>query len=71
VLEAVFVLLEPSSPSRKNFFGSHSLRPSLVRRIGPSQSRRRTAATRHPPHVPLRGVVGSNTAIVFVVKDGV
>jgi hypothetical protein len=32
----VFVLLEFSSPSRRIFIGSHSLPPSLVRRIGPS-----------------------------------
>jgi hypothetical protein len=38
VLEAVFVLLESSSPSRRIFIGSHSLPPSLVRRIGPSRS---------------------------------
>jgi hypothetical protein len=36
VLEAAFVLLEFSSPSRRIFIGSHSLPPSLVRRIGPS-----------------------------------
>jgi hypothetical protein len=36
VLEAVFVLLEFPSPSRRIFIGSHSLPPSLVRRIGPS-----------------------------------
>jgi hypothetical protein len=36
VLEAVFVLLESSSPSRRIFIGSHSLPPSPVRRIGPS-----------------------------------
>jgi hypothetical protein len=36
VLEAVFILLELSSPSRRIFIGSHSLPPSLVRRIGPS-----------------------------------
>jgi hypothetical protein len=36
-LEAVFVLLEFSSPSRRIFIGSHSLPPSLVRRIGPSR----------------------------------
>jgi hypothetical protein len=36
VLEAAFVLLECSSPSRRIFIGSHSLPPSLVRRIGPS-----------------------------------
>jgi hypothetical protein len=37
VLEAAFVLLEFSSPSRRIFIGSHSLPPSLVRRIGPSE----------------------------------
>jgi hypothetical protein len=37
VLEAMFVLLEFSSPSRRIFIGSHSLPPSLVRRIGPSK----------------------------------
>jgi hypothetical protein len=36
VLEAVFILLEFLSPSRRIFIGSHSLSPSLVRRIGPS-----------------------------------
>jgi hypothetical protein len=36
VLEAVLVLLEFSSPSKRIFIGSHSLPPSLVRRIGPS-----------------------------------
>jgi hypothetical protein len=38
VLEAVFILLEFLSPSRRIFTGSHSLPPSLVRRIGPSVS---------------------------------
>jgi hypothetical protein len=33
--------------------------------------RRRTAAARDPPHVPLRGVGGGGTAIVSVEKDGV
>jgi hypothetical protein len=37
-LEAVFILLEFRSPSRRIFIGSHSLPPSLVRRIGPSAS---------------------------------
>jgi ribonuclease HI len=37
-LEAAFVLLEFRSPSRRIFIGSHSLPPSLVRRIGPSAS---------------------------------
>jgi chromosome condensin MukBEF ATPase and DNA-binding subunit MukB len=36
VSEAVFILLEFPSPSRRIFIGSHSLPPSLVRRIGPS-----------------------------------
>jgi hypothetical protein len=35
-LEAVFVLLESLSPSRRIFIGSHSLPPFLVRRIGSS-----------------------------------
>jgi hypothetical protein len=34
VLEVVFILLEPPSPSRRIFISSHSLPPSLVRRIG-------------------------------------
>jgi hypothetical protein len=38
VLEAMFILLEFPSPSRRIFIGSHSLPPSLVRRIGPSVS---------------------------------
>jgi hypothetical protein len=40
VLEAVFILLEFPSPLRRIFIGSHSLAPSLVRRIGPSAVRR-------------------------------
>jgi hypothetical protein len=36
VLEAVLILLEFPSPSTRIFIGSHSLPPSLVRRIGPS-----------------------------------
>jgi hypothetical protein len=36
VLEAMFILLEPLSPSKRIFIGSHSLPPSLVRHIGPS-----------------------------------
>jgi hypothetical protein len=47
VLEAVFVLLESSSPSRRIFIGSHSP-PSLVRRIGPSVVNNRPAALYHP-----------------------
>jgi hypothetical protein len=30
-----------------------------------------TAAARDPPHLPLRSVVGSGTAIVSVEKDGI
>jgi hypothetical protein len=41
VLEAVFILLEFPSPSRRIFISSHSLPPSLVRRIGPSRSGKR------------------------------
>jgi hypothetical protein len=37
VVEAVFILFEFPSPSRRIFIGSHSLPPSLVRRIGPSK----------------------------------
>jgi hypothetical protein len=33
--------------------------------------RRRTAAARAPPHVPLRGVVGGGTAIVSLEQDGI
>jgi hypothetical protein len=36
VWEAVFILLEFPSTLRRIFIGSHSLPPSLVRRIGPS-----------------------------------
>jgi hypothetical protein len=35
-LKVVFILLDFPSPSRRIFIGSHSLPPSLVRRIGPS-----------------------------------
>jgi hypothetical protein len=35
----VFILLEFRSPSRRIFIGSHSLPPSLVRRIGPSDKK--------------------------------
>jgi hypothetical protein len=42
VLEAVFILLEFRSPSRRIFIGSHSLPPSLVRRIGPSKNQKNT-----------------------------
>jgi hypothetical protein len=39
VLEAVFILLEFSSPSRRIFIGLPFTPPSLVRRISPSLSR--------------------------------
>jgi hypothetical protein len=42
----VFILLEFQSPSRRIFIGSHSLPPSLVRRIGPSAA--------SLPHLPRR-----------------
>jgi hypothetical protein len=42
VLEALFILLEFPSPSRRIFIGSHSLPPSLVRRIGPSTGSTKT-----------------------------
>jgi hypothetical protein len=51
VLEVAFVLLEFSSPSRRIFIGSHSLPPSLVRRISPS-------------HVFVRGMQSSTDWIV-------
>jgi hypothetical protein len=53
VLEAAFILLEFLSPSRRIFIGSHSLPPSLVRRIGPSPPRPSAPAAypRPPPSV--------------------
>jgi hypothetical protein len=58
VLEAVFVLLESLSPSRRIFIGSHSLPPSLVGRIGSSAihsygscHQRCTHGTREKPFV--------------------
>jgi hypothetical protein len=44
VLEAVFILLEFLSRSRRIFIGSHSLPPSLVRHIGPSTVRQEDQA---------------------------
>jgi hypothetical protein len=38
--------------------------------IAQPSRRRRTAAAREPRHVPLRGVVGSGTAIISVEQDG-
>jgi hypothetical protein len=73
VLEAVFVLLEFPSPSRRIFIGSLSLPPSLVRRIGPSGGRLRDGVggevvqlhpivVAQPPHEPARG--GLEAALV-------
>jgi hypothetical protein len=53
VLEAVFILLEFPSPSRRIFIGSHSLPPSLVRRIGPLEVRN---TLRHVCCVALDGL---------------
>jgi hypothetical protein len=53
VLEAVFILLEFPSPSRRIFIGSHSLPPSLVRRIGPSTNpMNESSIPPQAPHVP-------------------
>jgi hypothetical protein len=52
VLEAVFVLLDSPSPSRRNFIGSHSLPPSLVRRIDPSLNGGRIKVTKGAWRVP-------------------
>jgi hypothetical protein len=54
-LEVVFILLEPPSPSRRFFIGSHSLPPSLVRRIGPSvfKGRERALPISIPSDAPL------------------
>jgi hypothetical protein len=46
----VFILLELSSPSRRIFIGSHSLPPSLVRRIGPSVPDVQTFRKSYLPH---------------------
>jgi hypothetical protein len=46
VLEAFFILLEFLSPSRKSFIGSHSLPPSLVRRIGLSEKNYQKISTK-------------------------
>jgi hypothetical protein len=56
----------------KSSSGAHT-RPSRAKEDTPlaQPSRRRTAAARDPPHVPLRGVVDGGTAIVFVEQDGV
>jgi hypothetical protein len=52
VLEAVFILLEFPSPSRRIFIGSHSLPPSLVRRIGPSTASASGWLTSPSPSLP-------------------
>jgi hypothetical protein len=54
VLEAVFILLELRSPSRRIFIDSHSLPPSLVRRIGPSPTNRRPPSTPRLRRSPSR-----------------
>jgi hypothetical protein len=51
VLEAVLILLEPPSPSRRIFIGSHSLPPSLVRRIGPSSVQEEEEEENEDPHI--------------------
>jgi hypothetical protein len=63
VLEAVFVLLESPSPSRRIFIGSHSLPPtSLVRRIGPSG-----AHAIWPPHCVSQQCHGTkSTSYVYI-----
>jgi hypothetical protein len=49
VLAVVFILLEPLSPSRRIFIGSHSLPPpSLVHRFGPSTTT--VTTTSHRSH---------------------
>jgi hypothetical protein len=57
VLEAVFVLLEFSSPSRRIFIGSHSLPPSLVRRIGPSAGHLSDGESLNTSKTALEGLV--------------
>jgi hypothetical protein len=52
VLEAVFILLEFRSPSRRIFIGSHSLPPSLVRRIGPSKMSKKKKRKNHAKRRP-------------------
>jgi hypothetical protein len=47
VLEAVFILLESPSPSRRIFIGSHSLPTSLVRCIGASSFHAHGSQTVH------------------------
>jgi hypothetical protein len=54
LLEAAFVLLEFRSPSRRIFIGSHSLPPSLVRRIGPSAAYPGASARRATRHTARR-----------------
>jgi hypothetical protein len=49
VLEALFILLEFLSPSRRIFIGSHSP-PSMVRRIGPSAGSEKQG---EPSSVPM------------------
>jgi hypothetical protein len=53
----VFILLEFRSPSRRIFIGSHSLPPSLVRRIGPSP-------------VEVTGLTGQSAGPVHMLGTG-
>jgi hypothetical protein len=75
-LEAAFVLLEFSSPSRRIFIGSHSLPPSLVCRIGLSAVRvvsiAATASAAGPPVGPMvaASAVAATAARVTVAAAG-
>jgi hypothetical protein len=60
VLEAVFILLEFLSPSRRIFIGAHSLPPSLVRRIGPSKDRHKLSPPWEGPFI-IHQVLRSET----------
>jgi hypothetical protein len=51
VLEAVFILLEFPSPSRRIFIGSHSLPPSLVRRREKEYSQLKTKVSQVLAHL--------------------
>jgi hypothetical protein len=63
-LEASFVLLEFSSPSRRIFIGSHSLPPSLVHRIGPSKTELGFAPVR-----PVRGTGQTGVACALEMNS--
>jgi hypothetical protein len=74
VLEAVFILLEFSSPSRRIFIGSNSLPPSLVRRIGPSRPRRGRPMTssggRRLPH-PITIMFPRQSLVALIGRAGI